>query len=118
MSGSWKATNPLNDEGLLTEAEGQRVDSWIRGRVYGTELAPEDAFLRLMASGTRSLKRRYEDFAMVNTADVVWGWAATEEELDVTRLFCGGGIDAGWRASVVVLDFRAHYSQLFSMENQ
>ena len=102
VAGSWKATNPLNDEGLLTDAEGQRVDSWIRGRVYGTELAPEDAFLRLMASGTRSLKRRYEDFAMVNTADVVWGWAATEEELDVTRLFRGGGIDAGWRASAQV----------------
>ena len=62
VSGSWKATYPLDDEGLLTEAECLRLDSWIRCRVYDTELAPEDAFLRLMASGTRSLKRRYEDF--------------------------------------------------------
>ena len=59
VSGSWKATYPLNDEGLLTGAEGERLDSWIHGRVYDTELAPGDAFLRLTDSGTRSLKRRY-----------------------------------------------------------
>ena len=52
VSRTWKATYPLDDEGLLTEAEGERLDSWIRSRVYDTELAPEDAFLRLMASGT------------------------------------------------------------------
>ena len=52
VSGSWKSTYPLDDEGLLTYTEVARLDSWIRGRVYNTELAPEDAFLRLMASGT------------------------------------------------------------------
>ena len=60
VSGSWKATHPLDDAGLLTEAEGQRLDSWIRGRVYDTELAPEDAFLKLMASGTRSLTTLFQ----------------------------------------------------------
>ena len=43
VSGSWKAAYPLGDEGLLTEAEGERLGSWIRSRVYDTELAPEDA---------------------------------------------------------------------------
>ena len=80
-----------------TEAESERVGSWIRTRVYDTDLAPADAFTRLMDSGTRSLKQRYQDFAMVNTTDVhvVWGWAATEVWLDTTRLSRGGGIHAG-----------------------
>ena len=34
VSGSWKAMYPLDDEGLLTEAECHRLDSWIRCRVY------------------------------------------------------------------------------------
>ena len=65
-------------------------------------MAPEDAFMRLVDSETRSLKRHYEDFVVVDTANVVWGWAATEEGLDVTRLSRGGGIDAGWRVSAQV----------------
>ena len=55
-----------------------------------------------MDSGVRSLKRHYEDYPSVSTADVVWGWAATEEGLGVTRTSRGGGIDAGCRASAQV----------------
>ena len=100
VSMTWKSTNPLDEEGLLTEEEGVLVGSWIHSRVYvyGTDLAPVDAFMRLMDSGTRSLKRRYEDYPSVSTAGVVWGWAATEEGLGVTRTSRGGGIDAGWQA--------------------
>ena len=103
VSADWQGTAPLDDDGLLTEAEGMRVDSWIRPRVYNTGIPAEVAFLKLAASGTRSLKRRYGKFSGVQTADVVWGWAATEVELDVTRTRRGGGADAGWRASARVL---------------
>ena len=102
VSRTWKSTNPLDGEGLLTEEERVLVGSWIHSRVYGTDLAPVDAFMRLIDSGTRSLKRRYEDYPFVSTADVVWGWSATEEGLGVTRASRGGGIDAGWRASAQV----------------
>ena len=92
VPGSWKATYPLNDEGLLTEAEG-RTTRLIDSRSSVLHCVGSRGCI--LGSGTRPLKRRYEDFAMVNTADVVWGWAATEEELDVMRLFRGGGIGAG-----------------------
>ena len=85
---AWISEDPLDADGLLTTKECGLVDSWIRPRVYGTGsgLAPAVAFKQLVGKSLSGLKRRYNSFPDVKTAEVVWGWAALEEGLDIKRI--------------------------------
>ena len=90
---AWISEDPLDADGLLTTKECGLVDSWIRPRVYGTGsgLAPAMAFKQLVGKSLSGLKRRYNSFPDVKTAEVVWGWAALEEGLEahLSRRGCG-----------------------------
>ena len=94
----------MDADGLLTSKECDLVDSWIRPQVYGagSELAPALAFKQLVRKSLSGLKWRYNSFPDVKTTEVVWGWAALEEELDIKRICPGGGVDEGWRARAQV----------------
>ena len=84
----WISEDPLDADGLLTSKECDLVDSWIRPQVYGagSELAPALAFKQLVRKSLSGLKWRYNSFPDVKTTEVVWGWAALEEGLDIKRI--------------------------------
>ena len=99
----WIATNPLCSHGLLTEAERNKVDSFIRDRVYKPgETTPENNFTNLILTGASALKRRYKNYN-IEVANLLWGWAASQTDLKVERPQLGGGKDNGWRISAPIL---------------